>query len=187
MYHAAWAVELAVDLVNTGPWRQQGEQLGDVASLRRFLAAHREPEPVGVDERDLAGVRALRERLSGVFGAADQAAAVATLNALLAETATGPRLSGHDGTPYHLHFARQDATWAEGLAATTAVALALVVAEHGAGRLGRCQAAGCQAVFADTSRNHARRYCSAACANRARVAAFRRRRAAPAAARPPSA
>jgi predicted RNA-binding Zn ribbon-like protein len=175
VYHSAWAVDLAVDLVNTGPWRPQGEQLGDVASLRRFLAAHREPEPIEPGERDLAGVHLLRGRLRRVFGAADEHAVVATLNALLAEASTQPRLSGHDGTPVHLHFSRPDASWAEGLAATTAMALALVVADHGAGRLRRCEAAGCEVVFADTSRNHARRYCSETCANRARVAAFRSR------------
>jgi predicted RNA-binding Zn ribbon-like protein len=48
---------------------------------------------------------------------------------------------------------------------------------HGADRLGRCQAAGCDRVHADVQRGPRRRYCSRACQNRSSVAAFRARRA----------
>src|SRR5919198_409439 len=51
-----------------------------------------------------------------------------------------------------------------------------LIAEDGTARIGRCGAPGCGAAFAGGPRNHQRRYCSAACANRARVAAFRARR-----------
>ena len=61
------------------------------------------------------------------------------------------------------------------LRATTAFALAMLVSEYGIDRHGRCAAAGCARVFADTSRNAARRYCSPACANRSAVAAHRAR------------
>jgi predicted RNA-binding Zn ribbon-like protein len=49
------------------------------------------------------------------------------------------------------------------------------VSECGVDRHGRCAASGCARVFADTSRNAARRYCSPACANRSAVAAHRAR------------
>jgi predicted RNA-binding Zn ribbon-like protein len=51
-----------------------------------------------------------------------------------------------------------------------------LLAEDGTARLGRCAAPGCRRVFAGGPRNHRRRYCSPACGNAARVAAFRDRR-----------
>ena len=58
---------------------------------------------------------------------------------------------------------------------TTAFALATLVSEYGVDRHGVCAAEGCERVFADTSRNAARRYCSSACSNRSAVAAHRAR------------
>jgi len=54
--------------------------------------------------------------------------------------------------------------------------LARLLAEDGVARLGRCAAPSCRRAFAGGLRNHPRRYCSPACANRSRVAAFRARR-----------
>jgi predicted RNA-binding Zn ribbon-like protein len=51
----------------------------------------------------------------------------------------------------------------------------MLVSEYGVDRHGRCAAEGCARVYADTSRNAARRYCSPACANRSAVAAHRAR------------
>ena len=44
-----------------------------------------------------------------------------------------------------------------------------------ADRLGVCDAARCDRVYVDTSRNGARRFCSTACQNRTKAAAFRTR------------
>ncbi|WP_442935091.1 CGNR zinc finger domain-containing protein [Micromonospora sp. CPCC 206061] len=44
------------------------------------------------------------------------------------------------------------------------------------GRLGQCQAHGCEAVYVDTTRNASRRYCNASCTARAKVATYRSRR-----------
>jgi predicted RNA-binding Zn ribbon-like protein len=170
---AANAGPSATDLVNTE--RQGRDELDGLDALRRLLAAHGEEEPIDLDERDLDGARTLRARLRPVFGAGDPAAAAAALNRLLADTAVSPRLSDHDGSAWHLHVARPDASWSEWLAATTATGLAVLVAEHGFDRLGRCAAARCGTVFVDTSRGGGRRWCSDTCANRARVAAFRAR------------
>jgi hypothetical protein len=167
------AVALAVDLVNTG--RRGRDELAGPGALRRLLAAHGEAEPVDVDDADVAGARALRGRLAPVFGA-EPATAAAVLNGLLDEAAVRPRLSDHDGSAWHLHVAPAGASWAGWLAATTATGLAILVAEHGFDRLGRCAADACDTVFVDTSRSGTRRFCSDACATRARVAAFRARR-----------
>jgi predicted RNA-binding Zn ribbon-like protein len=53
----------------------------------------------------------------------------------------------------------------------------MVIGGDLAGRLGVCQAAQCDRVYVDTSRNAARQFCSTACQNRAKAAAFRARRA----------
>jgi predicted RNA-binding Zn ribbon-like protein len=46
-----------------------------------------------------------------------------------------------------------------------------------AGRLGVCSAERCDRVYVDTSRNSRRRFCSTACQNRVKAAAFRARHA----------
>ncbi|MFI7703248.1 CGNR zinc finger domain-containing protein [Nonomuraea sp. NPDC049480] len=112
----------------------------------------------------------LRDELAAVFDAAGDDRAVAELlNALLVRYPVRPQLTDHDGGHWHLHLA-------EDPAATAVMGLAAVVAELGADRLGRCLEPRCGRAFLDTSSNRSRRYCSARCASRANVAAFRARR-----------
>ncbi|SDL90477.1 Putative stress-induced transcription regulator [Nonomuraea maritima] len=122
------------------------------------------------DPRPAPGLRRLRDELASVFDAAgDDRAVAGRLNALLERYPVRPQLSDHDGHGWHLHLA-------EDPAATAVMGLAAVVAEHGADRLGRCREPRCGQAFLDTSSNRSRRYCSARCASRANVAAFRARR-----------
>ncbi|WP_327589033.1 CGNR zinc finger domain-containing protein [Nonomuraea sp. NBC_00507] len=112
----------------------------------------------------------LRDELAAVFDAAgDERAVAELLNALLVRYPVRPQLSDHDGHDWHLHLA-------EDPAATAVMGLASVVAELGVDRLGRCREPHCGQAFLDTSSNRSRRYCSARCASRANVAAFRARR-----------
>ncbi|MEV6152847.1 CGNR zinc finger domain-containing protein [Nonomuraea sp. NPDC052129] len=116
----------------------------------------------------------LRDELAALFdGTGGEQAVVARLNALLVRHPVRPQLSDHDGQRWHLHLAVD----AHGTAAAGAVmGLAALVAELGADRLGRCQEPRCLRAFLDTSSNRSRRYCSARCASRANVAAYRARR-----------
>jgi len=114
-------------------------------------------------------------RLRTVFDAADTDSAAAAVNALLADARVQPHLSDHDGQRWHLHYAPPSADVVGRVRASTAFALAMLVSEYGTDRHGRCAASGCTRVFADTSRNAARRYCSTGCANRSAVAAHRAR------------
>ncbi|WP_161631668.1 CGNR zinc finger domain-containing protein [Pseudonocardia asaccharolytica] len=114
-------------------------------------------------------------RLRTVFEAVDLDAAAAAVNALLADVVIGPHLSGHDGQRWHLHYTPPEASLVDRVRSTTAFALAMLVSEYGTDRHGVCAAEGCSRVYADTSRNAARRYCSPACANRSAVAAHRAR------------
>jgi hypothetical protein len=119
-------------------------------------------------------------RLRPVFAAVaagDIDTAAETLNTLMSDWHAQPMLSRHDGEPWHLHFHRPDAAYVEGWATGMATGLAYVVGSEYADRLGVCSAPACDRVYADTSRNGTRRFCSTACQNRVKAAAFRARRA----------
>jgi hypothetical protein len=187
---------LAVDLVNLPDDRL------DAGGLAAYLIDHGEGEPIDLTPCDVDDLARVRTELSELFdaagagapgtegaqgapgGAADgeggQASAAdrvaERVNRLLDRAQTPPRLSNHDGTAWHLHVTADEAPWADWLAAVAGLGLARLLAEDGVARLGRCAAPSCRRAFAGGLRNHPRRYCSPACANRSRVAAFRARR-----------
>ena len=165
-------IRLAVDLVNTRT--REPEKLTSAADLRAFLIEHGESEPITLDDDDLAGARALRERLRPAFHA-DPAEAARVLNGVLEEYAVRPYLSDHDGLPWHLHVAKPDASWTEWLAATTALGLATFAAGHGFEALGVCAAVDCERVFANSAERRPRRFCTPRCSSRTRVASYRAR------------
>jgi predicted RNA-binding Zn ribbon-like protein len=170
------SVELAMDLVNTLDIPDQTDDLTDAEGLERFLTEH---EMAGrVDEDDLARVKELRTDLRRVFEAQSDREAAEILNRLLAEARTTPRISAHDDFPMHMHFEPAGATVAEELAATTAMALAVVLCDFGRERLGICGSDSCRYAFIDVSKNRRKQYCGDKCATRENVAAYRRRRAA---------
>lgn len=170
------ALGAAVALVNTvtAPPRGTVEEAAPPDQLRRVLVDHgyiagRAPASVESDLRGWAG------RLRTVFDAEDLDTAAAAVNALLTDVRIGPHLTRHDGQGWHLHYSPPEAAVLDRVRSTTAFALAMLLSEYGLDRHGRCAADGCERVFADTSRNAARRYCSPSCANRSAVAAHRAR------------
>jgi predicted RNA-binding Zn ribbon-like protein len=184
--HVDVIVTTAVNLVNavtpgeargrifeapTGP--DLGEAIRQVLSLRG-----RRPWPEAIGAADAAQLAELAGWLRSVFdsierGDVDDAAI--TLNALLAETGARPQLDRHDGEPWHLHFHGRTDTLAQGWAAGCATGLAIVLGTAGYDRLGVCTAPRCDRVYVDVSRNGTRRFCSTACQNRVKAAAFRAR------------
>ncbi|WP_106193446.1 CGNR zinc finger domain-containing protein [Umezawaea tangerina] len=165
------AAEIAATLVNslvTADPPLSSDEL--VAALR----AH-DYRPVGVlGTDDMASLTVWAHRLEQVFaGAGDR---VELLNALLAESATQPYISRHDGRAPHLHFAREDGPMLARLRAYTAAGLAHAFCQE-PDRVGRCDRDGCGVVYVDTSRNGRRRFCSTRCSNRVHVAEHRDRRA----------
>ncbi|WP_432880436.1 CGNR zinc finger domain-containing protein [Kribbella sp. CA-245084] len=163
-------IRLAVDLVNTRT--REPEQLTSPAALRAFLLEHGESDPIELTDEDLTAVRAVRERVRPVF----HGDGAEVINGLLADYAVRPYLSDHDGSPWHLHVAEPDASWAEWLAATTALGLATFAAGHGFEALGVCAAVDCERVFANPAERRPRRFCTPKCASRTRVASYRARR-----------
>jgi len=170
--YSRWAA-LATALTNTEPGQRHPDLLTAPTDLAALLRAHDEPEPVEVDAADLRDARAARDAFSGVFdAAADEPALADRLNAMLADSAR-PRLAAHAGVPLHLHVDAPGSSWGGWLAASGAMGIALLVAEHGAGVLGRCAAGDCRDALLRTGAGPARRFCSPTCASRVRVAAHR--------------
>jgi predicted RNA-binding Zn ribbon-like protein len=167
---ALGAAVALVNAVTAGPDepRPAPDQLRAILVEHGYLAGR---APAAAER----GLRDWAVRLRSVFEAADVDTAAAAVNALLGDVRVEPHLSGHDGQRWHLHYSPPTADVVDRLRSTTAFALAMLVSEYGIDRHGRCAAAGCARVYADTSRNAARRYCSPGCANRSAVAAHRAR------------
>jgi predicted RNA-binding Zn ribbon-like protein len=123
-------------------------------------------------------LRVLAARLHPVFTAAeagDVDGVARRVNALLLDYRAAPQLSRHDGQPWHLHFSSTATGHVTAFGAGCATGLAVVVDGQATGRLGVCRAEACDRVYVDVSRNASRRFCSEACLNRTKVAAFRAR------------
>ena len=165
---------LAILLPRAGSSGQPGERDALVAVLR----AHGEPEPIEISDADLAGLRQAALDLQEVFAARDVAAAADRINALLGARAHPPRLTTHGGgSGWHLHVdGSDDAPWAEWFLTSSGLALAVLLAERQAPPGGFCRSPSCGRPFVNVGRGSARRYCSAACGTRERVAAHREAR-----------
>jgi predicted RNA-binding Zn ribbon-like protein len=148
------------------------------AAVIDVLRAHGEPEPVEISPASLELLRQAALELRQVFTAEDAAAAAVAINSLLAGRAHAPRLTDHGGTSgWHLHVdSSDDAPWGETILTSSCLALAVLLAERQARPAGICASPSCGRPFVNVGRGAARRYCSAACGTRERVAAYRQAR-----------
>ncbi|MEW2414406.1 CGNR zinc finger domain-containing protein [Streptomyces sp. NPDC046866] len=151
------------------------------AELAALLLRHGERPadltPEAFTEADADRLRGAARRMAEVLAEPDEDRAAQALNDLFAQYATRPRLTRHDGHPWHLHVDRGDgAGWGEWFLASGALALAQLLTEHGRIAWGGCAAAGCGRLFLGGGPGSPRRYCSPTCATRERVAAHRRRK-----------
>ena len=175
------ALAAAAALVNTMPGSVPGDRDPDhLTSLDELAALYRDQGWTGRFDRDaaeLAAVRALRPRLRG-FWELDEAAVVDLVNELLAEARAVPQLVDHDGVGWHVHATPADAPLPRRMAVEAAIAVIDVVRAGELDRLRVCEAADCDDVVVDLSRNRSRRFCEGGCAARAHTAAYRARRSA---------
>jgi predicted RNA-binding Zn ribbon-like protein len=186
--HVSGTVLAAVALVNAATPGLRGGRPAEVPAGPALAAAvtaavqHATAQPVPAvpadDAERLAGWAArLRTVIEHVE--ADRVDEACThLNTVLADSHAVPVLSRHDGEPWHLHFHRPDASESDSWAASLATGLAVVLGNPAVDRLGVCRAEACDRVYVDVSRNGTRRFCSTACQNRVKAAAYRRRRTA---------
>ncbi|MFF8837120.1 CGNR zinc finger domain-containing protein [Streptomyces sp. NPDC015130] len=145
-----------------------------------LLASHGEsPQDLtetALSDTDLRRLRDAALKMTRILTETDTDRAATALNETLADHAAAPRLSRHDGHPWHLHVDRHDAGWADWFLASGALALAQILTEHGRATWGECAAPGCRTLYLGTGPGSPRRYCSTTCASRARVAEHRRRK-----------
>ena len=148
---------------------------GERGALIEVLEAHGEPSPVQISPAELDSLRAAALELREVFLAGDVATAADRINGLLAGRAHPPRLSSHGGASgWHVHVdSSDDAPWGEWFLTSSGLALAVLLAERQAPPAGICASPACGRPFVNVGRGSARRYCSAACGTRERVAAHR--------------
>ncbi len=159
-------VALSNLLANRGADEVDEEVLRDL--LSRF--------ELGDGPLDIDGLTHLATRLRRLFTAEDLDTRVAILNDLIALYQPHPRIVDHDDQGYHLHYQPPGAGHLRGIGSSMTMALAMVICDFGAGRLGVCPA--CDDIFVDTTRNGRQRFCSRPCANRVHVASHRARAAA---------
>ncbi|GAA1306609.1 hypothetical protein Psi02_24290 [Planotetraspora silvatica] len=182
--HTDGVVAVAVGLVNAltaGEARGRphlapgGEEQAAAATQALRIGGRHYAEVTAEEAAELTDVAAaLRVVFESVArGDADEAAR--QVNTLLKETDARPHLDRHDGEPWHLHFHGTGGTRAGDWAASCATALAVVLGGDLFDRLGVCTAPHCDRVYVDVSRNGTRRFCSTACQNRVKTAAFRAR------------
>jgi predicted RNA-binding Zn ribbon-like protein len=152
--------------------------LSSLDALRALAASHgwkRRP----LATADLRAVRRFQPELRAVIDASaagNDQAVVRRLNALLERHPLRPRISGHDAQTWHLHVNDSGNSVAEILIGEALYGMTLAVTELGADRFGWCAADGCAHAFFDATANHSKRFCSARCATRTNVAAYRQRR-----------
>jgi predicted RNA-binding Zn ribbon-like protein len=175
-------VTVAVHLVNAlTAGDAHGRGFGPPVGADLVTAATAALRAGGTQVRELtpaeaAEICAVAASLRGVFDAnadGDADLAARRVNELLLETGARPSLDRHDGEDWHLHFRGRGDSLVTGWAAGCATGLAVVVGSSLHGRLGVCSAERCDRVYVDTSRNGSRRFCSTACQNRVKAAAFR--------------
>jgi predicted RNA-binding Zn ribbon-like protein len=182
------ALILAADLVNSDPANsdladsdedEDEDELTDVAALEVFLDKHQVEPRRPATAADLDAVHALRPRLRAIWQATSTEPLAELINELLRDSDARPRLTDHGGGwGWHLHVTGPDAPLEHRIAAQAGFALADLVRLRETGRLRRCEAPDCDAVFVDLSKNRSRRYCDTGnCGNRQHVAAYRERRA----------
>ena len=167
------AAQRAADLLAVllpGPGRRAGR-----AELIAILRKYGEPEPIEISAADVVDLRQAALDLREVFASRDAGTAADRLNGLLASRAHPPRVTSHGGTSgWHVHVdGDDDAPWADWFLTSSCLALAVLLAERQAAPAGLCAALSCGRPFVNVGRGAVRRYCSAACGTRDRVARHR--------------
>jgi len=152
----------------------------EASALTAVLSSYDVHEPM-VTAGEVRALRPWTRRLREVFEAGTVAEKAERADGLLVAADCRPRLVSHgDGLPFHFHYAPVGGSLASRVEALTAAGLAHVIDDGGGERLRACGRVGCGVVFADTSRNGRRHFCSVRCANQVNVAnhRLRQRRAA---------
>ena len=169
------SVAMLVDLVNgwgTAPRAKAGGR--DRPAIAWLVDRHGVSDEVAARLSD-PGLERIADLLYPVFAATGAPERAALVSDLLTRSGVRPALGSAGGRvePRWLVTRERDA-----VLAAAAVTLRAQLVEHDPERLGTCADAQCADVYVDASPGGHRRFCTVTCQNRARVTAFRRRRAA---------
>ena len=176
--YADTGVHVAIDLVNGLAVASPDDP---VAVIQRVLAVD-PPSLRAFVPADVPGFVALASDLHTLFDLVGEDRldpAASLLNHMLATHPSHPHLALEDGV-WRLHHHPVDAELIPMWTAICAEALARLIGNGHARRLGTCERPGCGRVFVDVSKNASRAFCSTTCQNRVKAAAFRARRDLPA-------
>lgn len=170
------ALRSVVNLVNTAA---NGEEaLATPADLDAFLVAEQFSGSRTHDAAELRSIKRLRSELAALW-AAEENTAAKSVNKLLADAKALPQLVKHDHWDWHLHATTPEAPLADRMGTEAAMAIIDVIRSKEMDRMRVCAADDCDAILLDLSRNRSKLYCDTGnCANRAHVAAYRKRKAA---------
>jgi CGNR zinc finger len=178
--YADAGVTASVELVNELVVASEGGKMDTrraVPAIAEVLAID-PPSVAKLADGDVPGFVSLAHQLHGIFGAASHAdidTAAVRLNDLLAQHPAHPHLAKEQGR-WRLHHHPAEAALVPMWTAICAEALARVISAGLHHRLGTCLRSGCGRVYFDSSKNASRRFCSTACQNRVKAAAFRHRK-----------
>ncbi|MEV7425130.1 MULTISPECIES: CGNR zinc finger domain-containing protein [unclassified Streptomyces] len=168
-HYGGEAALLAADLSNApGPFTPEGLE---PLLIARGIVRH------SLSAAEAAAVEVWSRRLAPCFGPQELEERRDRVNGLLADAASRPYITTHDGHGPHLHYADPALGAVAHIRAASAAGLAYVVCFASHTRLGRCARTACALAFVDTSRNGKRVYCSVRCANNDAVTRHRRRTA----------
>lgn len=176
MGSAVYAAKRAADIIFV---LKNKDQLNDEELIKQINTTLKEygEKNSNVTRDDLMDMKAVSRQLYVVFAAKSTQEAATTLNVILGKYGHAPRLSTHDKTPWHMHVdSNDDASWSEWFAASSALALAVLLAEKQHNPAGLCASPSCGRPFIDLGKGGGRSYCSPRCATRERVAAYRKRK-----------
>lgn len=166
---AGRAVEVLVAL--------EGSREAALGAVREVLVRYGEAEASELGARDLEALAAASAELTPVVEAETRQDAARAINALLTAYGGTPRLTDHGDTPWHLHVDESDdGPWVPWFMASTAMGLAVLLTESQEAPLGQCESPSCRRPFVRSTRGAPRRFCSATCGTRERVADLRGRR-----------
>jgi predicted RNA-binding Zn ribbon-like protein len=133
-------------------------------------APYPDPAPLGTAAGNPAEAA---DRLHRIFSTTDRNERIRLLALVLAQTGVRPGIALAGGVPsetWHVDDKEQ------ALLAAAALTLRHQLAAHDPARVGTCTGRDCADAYIDASPGGQRRFCSVTCQNRARVAAWRRRR-----------
>lgn len=167
------AAKRAADIIFVLQHKDHSSDQELIANVKKTLQIYGE-QNIELSLTELNDLKRVSQELYAVFAAKSVNHAAGILNTYLSKYANTPRLSAHSKTPWHLHVDSSDhAPWAEWFAASSALALASLLAEKQRNPGGICTSPSCGRPYIDQGKGGGRSYCSPRCATRERVAAYR--------------